>query len=114
MGDHPLRLGTNDKRRCTTPIQAKSAVCTRKSTAKIHAAGLMRVKNAAWYANPDQAQCAARRALIQRSGGRRAESSSSAYHNRRDPQPAEGRPQRPVVGDKQIEELLFRERQLHR
>jgi len=68
---HPVREGTNDNRRCTIPIQTKSAACTRKNIPKIHAAGLMRVKNAAWYTSPDQPQCAARRALIQRLGGRR-------------------------------------------
>ena len=44
---HPLRTGTNDKRPCTTPTQKSTAACARKVSAKIDAAGLMRVKNAA-------------------------------------------------------------------
>jgi hypothetical protein len=38
---------------------------------------LPEVKNPTWYAIADQAQCAARRALIHRLGGRRDESSNT-------------------------------------
>jgi hypothetical protein len=53
-GAHPLRQGANDSRPCTTPRQKNNAPCRRKSAAKTHAAGLIRVKNAAWYARADQ------------------------------------------------------------
>src|SRR5688572_25079642 len=75
-GAHALRQGANDRRPCTTPRQKKSAPCRRKSAANTHAAELIRVKNAAWYARADQIQCAARRPLIQRSEGPRDENSS--------------------------------------
>src|SRR5688572_27125956 len=75
-GAHALRQGANDRRPCTTPHQRKSAPCRRKSAANTHAAELIRVKNAAWYARADQIQWAARRPLSQRSDGRRDENSS--------------------------------------
>jgi hypothetical protein len=68
-------VAANDRRRCTIPTQTNKAACIRKSAAKIQAAGLMTVKNAAWYASPDQAQCAARRAVIHRSESARDERS---------------------------------------
>src|SRR6187402_1407349 len=77
IGAHALRAGANDRRPRTTPCQKKSAPCRRKSAANAHAAELMRVKNAAWYARADQIQCAARRPLSQRSEGRRDENSST-------------------------------------
>jgi hypothetical protein len=45
-GAHALPHGAKDKRRRTTPTRKKRTAWLRKSAAKSHAAGLMRVKNA--------------------------------------------------------------------